>query len=154
MIIAPPGDGAVTIPCVCCQYEDDDDDEGEGRCFTITAISFEGVSARGCDSSAFLTHTVFPICFLLSVPLDQIVAQISGYFVVDCGQEESGYCRNRGASGTYPWNGPQMSFRAIEEYENSIRVDYDFEDCFDLPPADYIIRIYLSRIIPEPEVEL
>lgn len=87
--------------------------------------------------------------------LDAEVRATAGLCIeVDCSQEESGYCRGLGASGTYSFDSAvyidtQMS-GPPSEVGTFASVNYEFEDCFGLETRDLFFSVGVRRIQTPP----
>ena len=77
---------------------------------------------------------------------EEVQSAIGGAFSVDCSMEESGFCRGRGSSGTYPWTAAVFETRTGSDGA-SFSYYYLFEDC-ELDDADLKVTINLQYLGP------
>jgi hypothetical protein len=82
---------------------------------------------------------------------DQVKDALEGSFSVDCDDEPSGFCRDRGKSGDYPWSTAidegGSSGGGGEGGEGEFSYSYLFEDC-DLDDADLRVTVSLRYLGP------
>lgn len=135
----------VTIECPCCSKEEDPEPDPR-QCYEITGWSARPIGTPGCTTTAELEivrrYIEKPVGTGLT-PGD-VQQALDGAFSVDCSEEESGFCRGRGASGMYPWTD------AV--YESSVgggdfSYSYLFEDC-QLGDADLRVTVGIRYLGP------
>jgi hypothetical protein len=141
-----------TGPCDCCLQEEDG-----VLCWQHVEFSDpipEGSPA--CETNYELSLTDFYFQAPPGDTLEQGVrSTVDGIVTIDCSQEESGYCRGIGASGTYGFNTIAI-YESTEFYGDpnepgsSASVNFTIEDCGNpgLPPPDMRINFLVERVRP------
>jgi hypothetical protein len=131
----------VTIPCDCCDPEPDD-----RQCYEITGWSAETIGSPGCSTAVELDiyRRYIDGSAGRSPSSDEVKSALDGAFSVDCSEEESGFCRDRGKSGMYPWSTAQFEGGGGADGAN-FTYTYLFEDC-DLDEADLRVTVSLRYI--------
>ena len=84
----------------------------------------------------------------------EVRATIGICIEVDCSEEESGYCRGLGASGTYSFGSTvyiDTQFSGpVSEVGTFASLNYEFEDCFGLGSRDLLIQVLVERVETPP----
>lgn len=132
---------SVTVPCDCCKNDED------RQCYEITGWSATPIGSPGCTTTAELQIVRRYIETPGRSPTpSEVRSAIDGAFSVDCSTEPSGFCRNRGADGMYPWT--SAVFEGVSDSSDPDRLEQDFqlsytylfEDC-QLGEADLQVAI-------------
>jgi hypothetical protein len=133
----------VTIDCPCCRKDEPPEPDDPRECYEITSWTAEAIGSPGCATTVELTI----VRRYIDMPIDEtpssddVKSAIDGAFTVDCSQEESGFCRDRGADGLYPWSNAQFEDRSGTDGAN-YSYTYLFEDC-TLGDADLRVTVSL-----------
>lgn len=127
-----------TVSCDCCGVS--------RQCYEITGWSASPIGTPGCATTAELeiVRRYIEKPAGMSPTPGEVQSAIDGAFSVDCSEEESGFCRGRGASGMYPWT--SAVYEATSGSETS-SYTYLFEDC-QLGEADLRVTINVNYLGP------